>query len=168
AKANVYGPEGTKKWIDALFEAYPYLEGKLDLEVKELKDGETVALGSDTITCASTFHSPDSIAYRIDSASSVVYSGDTEPCGGMKTLLGSGTDVLIHECSVLDSSEHREGHTTPTALGEFLKNAPVKTLVLTHFSSEIPGHEGEIVEILKRYFTGKIVIGEDLLSLKAP
>ncbi len=168
SKLSVYGPEGTEKWIDALFGVYPYLEGRLGLEVKELADGETVAIGNDTVTCASACHGPDSIAYRIDSTSSVVYSGDTEPCGGVKALIGSGTDVLIHECSVLDSSEHREGHTTPTALGEFLKDARVKTLILTHFSSEIPGHEKEILEILKRYFPGEIVIGEDLLSLKAP
>ncbi len=168
SKLSVYGPEGTEKWIDALFGAYPYLEGRLDLEVEELKDGEAVNIGDDRVTCASACHGPDSIAYRVDSASSVVYSGDTEPCGGGRTLIGDGTDVLIHECSVLDDSEHREGHTTPTALGEFLKDARVKTLILTHFSSEIPGHEEEIVEILKQYFTGEIVIGEDLLSLEVP
>lgn len=163
-----YGPEGTKKWINALFEAYPYLEGRFDLEIKELEDGETLAIGNDSVACASACHSPHSIAYRIDSKSSVVYSGDTEPCEGVKTLIGSGTDTLIHECSVLDFSEHREGHTTPTALGEFLKDAPVKRVVLTHFSSEIPGHEEEIVALLKQYFAGEIVIGKDLVSLEAP
>lgn len=165
-EVRAYGPEGTEKWINALFEAYPYLEGRFDLEVKELEDGETLAIGNDRVMCASTCHA-NSIAYRINSKSSVVYSGDTEPCAGVKTLLGSGTDVLIHECSVLDSS-NSEGHTTPRSLGEFLKGAPVKTLVLTHFPSEISGHEEEIVGILKQCFAGEIVIGEDLLSLEVP
>ncbi len=164
-EARVYGPEGTEKWINALFGAYPYLEGRFDLEVKELEDGETLAIGDDRVTCASACHS-NSIAYRIDSSSSVVYSGDTEPCAGVKMLIGSGADVLIHECSVLDS--YIEGHTTPESLGEFLKDAPVKTLVLTHFSSEISGHEEEILGIIKQRFTGEIVIGEDLLSLEVP
>ncbi len=167
-RAKVYGPVGTKRWINALFGVYPYLEEKLKLEVRELGDGETVAVGDGSVTCASACHAPNSIAYRVDSTSSVVYSGDTEPCAGVKTLLAEGVDVLIHECSVLDLSEHRAGHTTPTALGEFLKDAPVKTLVLTHFSSEISGHEQEIVDILKRYFAGEIVIGKDLLSLEVP
>lgn len=164
-EATAYGPEGTEKWINALFEAYPYLKGRFDLKVKELKDGETLTIGNDRVRCASVCHA-NSIAYRIDSKSSVVYSGDTEPCAGVKTLLGDGADVLIHECSVIDS--YIEGHTTPKSLGEFLKDVQVKTLVLTHFSSEISGREGEIVEILKQYFAGEIVIGEDLLSVEVP
>jgi ribonuclease BN (tRNA processing enzyme) len=161
---KAYGPEGTKKWINSLFEAYSYLEGRLDLEVRELEDGDTVDIGGDRITCASACHSPHGIAYRIDSESSVVYSGDTEPCAGVKTLIGGGTDVLIHECSVLDS--YIEGHTTLKSLGEFLKDVQVKRLVLTHLPLEISEHEKEIVEILKQGFSGEIVIGEDLLSLE--
>ncbi len=165
-KAKVYGPEGTKKLIDALFEAYPYLKDRFDLEITELKNGDVVSLGDDRITCASVRHSPESIAYRIESVSFIVYTGDTEPCEGVKTLIGDGIDVLIHECSLFDS--YIEGHTSVKSLGVFLKDEPIKKLVLTHFSSEIHGHEEEIVEIIKRYFSGEIVIGEDLLSLDLP
>jgi ribonuclease BN (tRNA processing enzyme) len=168
AEMKAYGPVGTERWIKGLFEAYPYLEGRLDLKVCELKDGDVVDIGNDKVTCASTCHVDNSIGYRIDSDSSVVCSGDTEPCAGVKTLIGDWADVLIHECSVLDSSEHEKGHTTPTALGEFLKDVPVERLVLTHFSSEISGNEKEIVEIIKRYFSGDVVVGEDLLSLDVP
>ncbi|MFV2041558.1 MAG: MBL fold metallo-hydrolase, partial [Candidatus Hydrothermarchaeales archaeon] len=168
AEARVYGPKGTRKWVDALFLAYPYLEEKLKLEVKELEDGETVAVGDDRVTCASVCHAPNSIAYRVDSENSIVYSGDTEPCAGVKTLISDEVDILIHECTVLDFSEHRAGHTTPTALGKFLKDMQVNTLVLTHISPEISDHEQEIVKILKQYFTGEITVGKDLLSLKIP
>ncbi len=167
-RLSAYGPKGTKKWTDALFDAYPYLKGRFDLKIRELIEGEKVQIGNDSVTCASVLHAEGSIAYRVDSGSSIVYSGDTEPCEGVKTLLKGGVDMLIHECSVLDSSEHSEGHTTPSALSKFLKNMQVKTLVLTHFSPEISGNEKEVLKILKERFTGKIIIGKDLLSLELP
>lgn len=165
-KARVFGPVGTKKLIDAFFKAYPYLEDRFELEITELVSGDVFTLGNDRISCASVNHSPESIAYKIESDASVVHAGDTEPCDGVKTLVGGGVDILIHECSLFDSKI--EGHTSAKSLGEFLKDLPVKRLVLTHFSSEIPGHEDEVVEILKRYFSGEIIIGEDLLSMETP
>jgi ribonuclease BN (tRNA processing enzyme) len=159
---NVYGPVGTNEWAKNLFRAYPYLKEKVGLEIKELKEGEKLDFGDFSISCESTLHSPESLAYRIDSDASLIYSGDTEPCDGIKTLIGGGVDILIQECSLFDS--YVEGHTNVKSLEEFLKGLPVKRLVLTHFSSEIIGREDEVVEILKRYFSGEITIGEDLFT----
>lgn len=164
---KAYGPEGTKKWAGALLGAYPYLEGRFELEIKELGDGDALDIGNDGIACASVSHPNDGVAYRIESGASVVYSGDTEPCAGVRTLIGDGADLLIHECSVPDSLAV-EGHTTPSSLGEFLEGAQVGTLVLTHLSPEIAGAEEEVIETIKRYFSGEVIIGEDLLSLEVP
>lgn len=164
---KVYGPEGTEKWADALLGAYPYLEGRFELGIKELRDGEVLNIGSDRVECAAVSHPNGGIAYRIESGASVVYSGDTEPCAGVKALIGDGTDILIHECSVPDSSDI-EGHTTPGSLGRFLEGAPVNKLVLTHLSPEVSLMEKEVVETIKRYFAGEIIVGEDLMSLEVP
>lgn len=163
---KLYGPKGSEKLVEALFGAYPYLEDVFELDIKELENGDVFYIEDDRISCGSACHSPESIAYRIESEGSLIYSGDTQPCDGIKTLVGEGVDMLVHECSLFDSKI--EGHTNVKSLGEFMKDLPVERLVLTHFSSEITGREGEVVEILKQYFSGEIVMGEDLLTLEIP
>lgn len=160
---KVYGPAGTKDWVDAQLHAYPYLEGRFKLEIRELAGGE-VRLGRDHIKVKPARHIEPSLAYRIDSTNaSLVYSGDTEPCEGVRELIGDGVDMLIHECSLF---EDVKGHTTPRQLADFLVGLPVERLVLTHFSPQVEGRESEAVEIVSKSFEGEIIVGEDLLVLE--
>jgi ribonuclease BN (tRNA processing enzyme) len=163
---KIFGPMGTREWTNAQLKSYPYLEGRFELEIKELQKNDNATIGRDSVKTMPVKHIKSSLAYRIDSKdSSVVYSGDSEPCKGIRDLIGSGVDLLIHECSVLESSREKKGHTTPEKLGEFIRGLNIKKLVLTHFSPDMEGHEFEIVKIISDRYGGEIVVGEDLLRV---
>lgn len=161
---KVFGPEGNEEWVASLLGAYPYLRDRFEMEVEELQDGDVITIEKDIIEVRGVAHILPSLAYRIDSGgSSLVYSGDTEPCEGVRLLCERGVDVLIHECSSLESYE---GHTSPKELGEFAETLPVKRLVLTHFSPEVEDHLPEIAEMVAESFHGEIILGYDLLKLE--
>jgi ribonuclease BN (tRNA processing enzyme) len=162
----ISGPRGLEDWLGHMFRAYPYLKGRLDIRLTELEGGETMDVGGGTVKCAPTSHSPrmPSLAYRIEGqGKSLVYSGDTEPCEGVRDLCEAGADVLVHECS---SEERIEGHTDPATLAEFLEGLPVRRLVLTHFSPETAGREEGMAEVIRKKFPGEIIVGHDLMELE--
>jgi ribonuclease BN (tRNA processing enzyme) len=162
----ISGPRGLEDWLGHMFRAYPYLKGRLDIRLTELEGGETMDVGEGTVKCAPTSHSPrmPSLAYRIDhKGKSLVYSGDTEPCGGVRGLCEAGADVLVHECS---SEERIEGHTDPSSLADFLEGLPVDRLVLTHFSPETAGREEGMADVIREKFPGEIIVGHDLMKLE--
>jgi ribonuclease BN (tRNA processing enzyme) len=161
-ETRIFGPKGTENWFKNLLRAYPYLKGRFKIELRELEDNESISLEGDNVKCKEVVHLVPSLAYRLDSSgSSMVYSGDTEPCNGIKKLCKGGVDVLIHECS---SFKRYEGHTTPGQLAEFMKGLKVRKLILTHLSPEIEGKEKEIVEAIN--FKGETIIAKDLMRVK--
>ncbi len=165
---NMYGPIGTKEWIDRLFDAYPYLKGRFELKIEEM-NGKHVKLQGCTVSCENMEHSMPSIGYRIESEDgSVVYTGDTMPCEAVKRLCVGRTDVLIHECAFPDPTEGEavEGHTTPRALGRLIQGLDIEKLVLTHFAPEAEGRQNEMVKSIKRYYKGEVIIAHDLLEIE--
>jgi len=166
---QIYGPEGTREWLSNLLDAYEYLKGRVKIEVMELKDGSRIEIRGDVVECRLGRHSLPNLAYKITSSASMVmvYSGDTEPCRGVAELCKEGVELLIHECSLLDPvSGQTRDHSSPTALGKLLHELPVNKLVITHFSPETKGREGEMADIIKRYFDGEVIVGKDLLEIE--
>jgi len=119
-------------------------------------------------------------AYRIDTADgSVVFSGDTAPSRNL-VRMAKGADVLVHEVIVTSwvdklfpapRSETEEAlrrhllgaHTPVEEVGKVAEQAGVSTLVLNHFA---PG-DASARDLLaaQRGFSGRLVIGDDLLEL---
>jgi ribonuclease BN (tRNA processing enzyme) len=165
---EVFGPKGTEKWLSSLLEAYPYMKGRSEIMVRELEDTAVVRVGEDVIEARNNKHALDGLAYRLTSSGkSMVYSGDTAPCKGVRELCKGGVELLIHECSFPDKEgESYADHTTPEGLGRLLTGLPVKKLVITHFSPMAEEKLGEMKASLERYFKGEIIIGEDLMELK--
>lgn len=136
------------------------------------------------VTAALVHHPPvaPALAYRVDTADrSIVVSGDTARSENL-VKLAAGADVLVHEAMYLpgldrlvaslpDASRLREhllaSHTPTEDVGRVAAEAKVKTLVLSHF---VPGNDATITdemwtEGVRRHFSGRIVVGKDLMVI---
>lgn len=122
-------------------------------------------------------------AFRFDTEDgSVVISGDTGPdTRGNLQRLAKGADILVHE--VIDDfwikatfKDVKEGHpawplyhhvitahTSTADVGSVAEQCGVKTLVISHIA---PGNTPVArLRLAQRGFSGKLVIGEDLLQV---
>ncbi|MBX9395324.1 MBL fold metallo-hydrolase [Streptomyces sp. TRM72054] len=132
------------------------------------------------VTAVLVEHPPvyPSFAYRFDTADgSVVFSGDTAPCGNVARL-ARGADILVHEVMDLDTlalgglnpaqRRHMEiSHTDATRVGPLAERAGVPTLVLSHL---VPGATNIVPDATwhtkaSRGYSGRVVVGHDLTHL---
>jgi len=174
-EVTLYGPEGTARWYEDLQEVWPYMkerEGRLKVKVVEMAPGDTISVSHLEVSCQEMVHSVPALGYRVmfPDGASLVYSGDTEPCPGLETLLENRTTVLVQECALPETLEVTN-HTTPQTLADFLgsiragSDTWIDTIILTHFYMENLGREDAIREIIKkeRPDTG-LICGRDLLE----
>ena len=155
------------------------------VSVREItKPGELLSKNGVRVRAALNVHPPlkHSFAYRFDTPGrSIVFSGDTTYSKAVVEL-ATGADVLVHEImlpsalELLIASEPnaktlREhlhaSHSTPEQVGRVATEAGVKTLVLSHF---VPGGYPFLPdsiwhEAVRPHFSGKIIVGQDLLAL---
>jgi ribonuclease BN (tRNA processing enzyme) len=124
-----------------------------------------------------------SFAYRFDTADgSVVFSGDTGPnTNGNLQRLAKGADILVHEVidrawidqkfgtpepgSQMDALKTHmlQSHTTIDSVGSVATDCGVGTLVLNHI---VPGNTPtEHLLQANQNFSGKLIIGEDLMQI---
>ena len=125
-------------------------------------------------------HAPvfPAFGFRFDTPhGSVVFSGDTAPCGNV-VRLARGADVLVHEVIAVELLAQRlrrlpnfeairnhlaSSHSTPEQVGAIATEAGVGTLVLSHL---VPGDvdltEAEWEARVRPHFAGDIVCGVDL------
>jgi ribonuclease BN (tRNA processing enzyme) len=121
-------------------------------------------------------------AYRLDTADrSIVISGDTAKSDAV-IALAKGADVLVHEAFYPEAADRLAArlpsattlkkhlfasHTTAEDCGRIAAAAGVKTLVLSHF---VPVDDPELTEqswldAARRHFTGRIIVGRDLMEV---
>ncbi len=108
-------------------------------------------------------HSVPNLGLKIQSfQSTVVYTSDTEPCEDLVKFF-SDAELLIHEstCSYL-YTRRMEGHSCAEDVARLAQFSNVKTLCLVHLGPEIDSKETDLVDELKQYFLGKILIPNDL------
>jgi len=163
----VSGPSGLYKFIKALQSAYPgWLDFPSDIMgIEELPIAENQERhhGHALIKTAPTFHTPQSLAYRIEnSGKAVVISGDTGYCEAL-IRLAKGADLLILEAAFPDENPV-EGHLTPSLAGRMARLAGVKRLVLTHFYPECL--KTDIAAQCRKTWQGELTLAEDLLQMR--
>jgi ribonuclease BN (tRNA processing enzyme) len=141
-----------------------------------------------TVSAVLVQHAPvfPALGFRFDTPhGSVVFSGDTAPCGNV-VRLARGADVLVHEVIAVELLARRlrrlpnfeairnhlaSSHSTPEQVGEVGTEAGVGTLVLSHL---VPGDvdltEAEWEARVRPHFAGDIVCGVDLdeFALQTP
>jgi ribonuclease BN (tRNA processing enzyme) len=133
-----------------------------------------------TVRAVLVQHAPvfPAFGFRFDTPhGSVVFSGDTGPCGNV-VRLARGADLLVHEVIAVELLAQRlrrlpnfeairnhlaSSHSTPEQVGQIATQAGVGTLVLSHL---VPGDvdltEAEWEARVRPHFAGEIVCGVDL------
>jgi ribonuclease BN (tRNA processing enzyme) len=109
--------------------------------------------------------------YRLESAEGIfVYSGDTGPSDGMRTL-AKGCDVLVHMCHQLSGTamslafaQSCMGHLELAELGT---QSGAKNLVLTHITEQMdrPGVRERVIAEMSKIYRGNLFFGEDLMEI---
>jgi len=123
SELEIYGPPGTKNFIESLLEAYSYLRQKLKFKVYE---EEEFKVGNLRIRAVPTIHSIESRGYVVDDILAI--SGDTK---AFKEFMSIDCDVMIHELS-LPFGYVPDFHTTPENLKENLKYCVAEKIYLVH------------------------------------
>ena len=132
-----------------------------------------------TVTCAVAEHPlmPLAFAYRFDCPDrSIVISGDTRAAESV-VRLARGADVLVHEALYAPAAPGAPGtalrkhimdsHTPVEDAGRVAAEAGVKTLVLSHLvpAENPPISDEQWLAAARTHFSGRIVVGHDLLEL---
>ena len=105
-------------------------------------------------------HFIPSIGLRIEPSKGkiVAYTGDGEPCPSILQL-ARGADILLHE-----STDKKQGHSTPEQAGQVARNAGVRTLYLIHYPSQA-GKNGDFKTRAGTEFTGEIKLADDFMTI---
>ncbi len=143
---------------------------KLDIQISEMEDNRKLIPNLEFFP---TRHTPESRGIIfIKENFKFVYTGDTGPMKNYRTLFNKA-EYLIHDCyapsrfksksSVLDKS-----HTSGKLLGKMAEKSRVKNLVPVHFSGEYSEEFKieELIEELKKHYSGNIVVPRDLTCLR--
>jgi ribonuclease BN (tRNA processing enzyme) len=192
-RLTVVGPPGTKALVDDLLSvgAYEYLDGRVDVSVREVHPGAEFSLAGLDIEAFETRHSKLCLAYRFadrgasggeadvdgddrerddgdgdhaDSAGDFVFSGDSEAFAGLANF-ADGARVLAHDCSFPDEVDV-DNHPTPTQLGEALAGRDIDRVYLTHLYPHTEGRHEEMLDAVGRHFDGDVRFARDGLRFE--
>ena len=188
---KIYGPKGTKKFVDKIFSAWKierelrisYEKRKstnaLKYKVYELKKNGSIKINDIKIKYFEVDHKPVPYAYGFsfyNNKKKLTISGDTRPCESLMQN-AQNSDVLLHEVFIeyemnktsklrTKKTLHnvKEYHTPSNLVGKVAKLSNCKELVLTHF---VPTrfNASKLKKIVKKDFGKDPIIGEDLLTI---
>ena len=168
AHLEVVGPQGTKALVDGLLSVHDYLDGRVDLQIREVTAGHAFDVAGFGVEGYETRHSMDGLAYRLadtqDESPVFAFSGDSEAFAGLARF-ADGCRVLAHDCSFPDGVDV-SGHPTPTQLGKALADCAVDRLYLTHLYPHTEGnHEAMRQAVAAGGFDGDIRVARDGLRV---
>ncbi|QLG62503.1 MBL fold metallo-hydrolase [Halorarum salinum] len=164
---EVVGPPGTKGLLDGLLGVHDYLDGRVDLQVREVNPDESFEVSGFEVRARETRHSIQCLAYRFSdpgSEDAFVFSGDTEAFEGLATF-ADGARVLAHDCSFPDEVDV-DNHPTPSQLGEALAGYDVGRVYLTHQYPHTEGRHEEMIESVRNRFDGDVRVARDGLRFE--
>jgi len=162
---TILGPPGLRGFLEVLQQAYGrwVLEPEFPLEVLERPPGG-LDLGPFRLETAAAQHAKSAwhISVETPGKKRLVYSGDT---GYSEELirLAQGCNLLLIECS-FPSNQPVQGHLTPAEVGMIAAQAGCRRVVLTHFYPLF--QEEDPVATVRRFFSGDITAGQDLMRLR--
>ncbi|GGI98258.1 MBL fold metallo-hydrolase [Halobellus salinus] len=161
---EVVGPTGTKSLLDGLLGVHDYLDGRVDLSVREVGPTEFSVAGFD-VAATGMDHSVECLAYRVSGADGdVVYSGDGEASASLASF-ADGAAVLAHDCSFPDDVDVAT-HPTPAQLGEALAGHSFGRVYLTHLYPHTEGRHDEMLDSVGRAYDGEVRFASDGLRVE--
>lgn len=187
AELEVYGPPGTKQFVDLSVRAAYHDDilsrfghGRtpfgLDARVIEIDDaGLVVSSETYQVTAIEVQHgNMANLGYRVEAGGkAVVVLGDVDRRQDLTEFV-SGADVLLCECSgTRDFLEHPSRpwgawHMTPEDVARLAGRAGVKTVVLKHFVIEDESAIARMGEAVREGFAGEVIVGEDNMEVPVP
>ena len=165
---EIVGPQGTKSLIDGLLSVHDYLNGRVDLRIREVTAGHPFEVAGFSVEGHETRHSIDGLAYRFADSGETepvfAFSGDSEAFAGV-TRFADDCRVLAHDCSFPDDVDV-SGHPTPTQLGDALADCAVDRLYLTHLYPHTEGNHNAMRQaVAEGGFEGEIRFARDGLRV---
>ncbi len=184
---NIYGPNGTKSFVEHLRQAYFYdvqLRNQysgLDLKsgamiANDIKPGVIYSEDGVKVTAFLVDHQPvdPAYGYRIEFGErSLVISGDTTYSQNLIDH-SRGVDLLIHEImSVEDNILERNPrlqkiqnyHTNTQQLAKLLNEIKPRVAIMTHVII-VGTSEEEVLQKVKDNYAGELYMGKDLMSIE--
>ena len=192
---EVWGPAGTTEMMHGLKTAYQwdiktrvaeYPSSDSGTVVKAQNIGEGIIYNKDgvKVTAFRVNHSDiidSALGYRLDyGGRSVLISGDTRYSENL-IKYAKGVDVLIHEVIAIREEVMATSalarkitnfHTTPEDAGKVFASGKPRLAVYTHVAippldpSKPPLTTDDIITRTKKYFTGDLAVGEDLMVIE--
>jgi ribonuclease BN (tRNA processing enzyme) len=157
---EVVGPRGTKALVDGLLDVHDYLDGRVDLSVREVGEQSFEVAGFE-VESHRTEHSKECLAYRFDDR--FAFSGDGEATEALASFADE-VAVFAHDCSFPDSVDV-DNHPTPSQLGEALAGHEYGRVYLTHLYPHTEDEHEEMLDAIARGYDGDVRFAEDLLSV---
>ena len=165
---EVVGPSGTKALLDSLIDDFDYLDGRVDLSVREVSPGESFSVAGFDVESHETVHSVECLAYRFpgrEDEGTFTFGADGEASPAIARF-AEGSDLLLHDCSFPDEVDV-DNHPTPAQLGEALAGADIDRLYLTHLYPHTNGeHEAMLDSITAAGFEGEVGVAADGLEFE--
>ncbi|MFC7020775.1 MULTISPECIES: MBL fold metallo-hydrolase [Haloarcula] len=164
---TVVGPPGTGQLVRDLLSVHEYMQGRLDLTLRDV-DAGAFDLPGFALEATETRHSMECFAYRVEPAGggpTVTLSGDSEAVTDLVEF-ADGSAVLVHDCSFPDDVDV-SNHPTPAVLGETLEaaDADLGRVYLTHLYPHTEGRHDEMLASLGRHYDGDVRFAEDGLTI---
>jgi ribonuclease Z len=187
---RIIGPVGTKRLVDATLAMladdigwrlahHDDLHDAPEVHVEEFDAGQVWADDRIRIVAAPTDHRPvhPTLGYRFEADdSAVVIAGDTIPCAGLDALC-EAADMYVQTVVRRDLIESipsarlqdvLDYHSTVEQAGDTAQRAGVGVLVLTHMVPPVaPGAESQWSDLAATTFSGRVLVGEDLMVIPA-
>jgi ribonuclease BN (tRNA processing enzyme) len=145
-----------------------------NVTVTDIDSGQVIKQDLWSVTAVKTQHIDPwmpTLAYRVDyNGKSIVFAGDTGPCGSVIALAKEADTLLIHCWDHQENMGKNEaGMITGTiAAAEFAKKAGVRRLILAHQGPNLdrPGSKEKAIADINRIFNGEIIFSEESLSIE--
>lgn len=134
--------------------------GKLD--PVWLDPGQETVLGPGLVRVAAAWHTPHSLAFRLECAgASLVYLGDSPAIPDLAPFCQDAGLLIVH-CAGSDQ-EPKPGHASPRQAGDLASQAGAKALLLSHFYGDVDP-EAAVASAGSR-FPGPVWAARDYLTL---
>ena len=147
------------------------------LDVTELKPGDSFMINDVMVTTAATEHPPVSptIGYRLEhDGVSVALVGDTNPCEGVD-VLAAGADAylqsvirkdLVRQIPMEMIQDILDYHSDVVEAAQTAARVGAKRLMLTHMVPAPPAEQYDAwIALAAEHFDGEIILGDDLTTV---
>ena len=158
---TVVGPPGTESLVADLLDVHEYMQGRVDLTVRDEAPG-SFSVGGFDVEAMETRHSMRCHAYRFGDA--FCFSGDSEAFEELAAF-ADGCEALAHDCSFPDGVDV-SNHPTPSQLGRALAGVDVGTVYLTHLYPHTEGHHDAMLASLGEHYDGDVTFAADLTAVE--